>query len=91
MVKELDHDKWGVLVDFRLFRGSTPEVVQYFNSTIIPWSINNGQVARAHLISDSLIKYLVEQSAKENTSLPVAVFETREAAFAWFRQFDLNV
>ena len=91
LVNELNLEKWGVLVDFRFFKGSTPEVIQFFNSKIIPWSIENGQVARAHLTKDPINKYFVEQSAKENTSLPIAIFETQEEAFKWFRQFDLDV
>lgn len=91
IVKANNFKQWGVLVDFGAFKGATPEVFHFFNEKIIPWSIENGQVARAHLVNDLVSRYLIEKSAKGNTKLPVAVFETKEEAFSWFKSFGLTV
>lgn len=90
LVLEKKIPQFGVLADFRKFEGGTPETIKYFEK-IAPWSMAQGQVARAQLINSILNEYIVNKPSQGKDLFPIQAFEDESSALAWLEHQGLVV
>jgi len=82
--------QWGALTDFSKFEGATPETILFMKESVIPWAINNGQIARAHIVKNSLTEYIINQSSQVENIYPTKPFKNETDAFSWLKKFGLS-
>lgn len=84
MISQLPHNHWASLVDLRDWGLHPPEVVDFLYE-FQHWAEDNGQLAEAAVVSDSVLKVLARDKLREGVRKTVhqEYFVTRHEADEW--------
>ena len=90
IIDELPHDHWASLVDLRQWGLHPPEIVTFVQE-FQEWASQQGQLAEAAVVADSVLKVMARDKLIEDTRPNVhqEYFTTMEDAREWLEALDL--
>jgi len=90
LIDELPHDHWASLVDLRQWGLHPPEIVTFVQE-FQEWASQQGQLAEAAVVDDSVLKVMARDRLIEDSRPNVhqEYFVTLEQAREWLEALDL--